>query len=291
MVVFQKGNYNYNFKINENYLRGLMAFLITMYEFDFFSKIMLAMGLPDNEKKQAEFFCNFTKTYILRWIPGMLTSRYIMARDFIRATPAKSALVRYNLRYMRTTVLKLHYIPDLLIFNIYNDKVGAIVAKEAVIMKLPAIGLFSNLAFPYKIAFKYYGNALDFNYIKSFLYILIFAMETGKSLYENNNFCDYNKGLPQTSNFFKEVGKIFLIKYEDLKDIFVHLKQFNIYDIFVKQKNKYMNSKILKKMKFNLKTLYKYLKIKSKNITIIKCESERKLKNLIYNKKNGKRKI
>lgn len=280
MVVFQKGNYKYNFKINENYLRGLMAFLITMYEFDFFSKIMLAMGLPYNEKKQAEFFCNFTKTYILRWIPGMLTSRYVMARDFIRATPAKSALVRYNLRYMRTTVLKLHYIPDLLIFNIHNNRVGSIVAKEAVIMKLPAIGLFSNLAFPYKIAFKYYGSSLDFSYIKSFLYILVFAMETGKALYVDNNFCDYDKGLPHNSNLFIDVGKIFLIKHEDLKDVFVHYKQFNIHNNFTKQKNKYININFLKKMKFTLKTLYKYLNIKTniyiKKQSIIKLKKIRK---------------
>lgn len=287
MVVFQKGNYKYNFKINENYLRGLMAFLITMYEFDFFSKIMLAMGLPYNEKKQAEFFCNFTKTYILRWIPGMLTSRYIMARDFIRATPAKSALVRYNLRYMRTTVLKLHYIPDLLIFNIHNDRIGSIVAKEAVIMKLPAIGLFSNLAFPYKIAFKYYGNAIDFSYIKSFLYILIFAMEMGKSLYVDNNFCDYDKGSLHSNDLFIEIGKIFLIKYEDLKDAFVHYKQYNIHNIFIRQKYKYKNSKFLKKIRFNLKTLYIYLNIKKKKYIKKQMALEKTI--LIINKKDGKK--
>jgi hypothetical protein len=217
MVVIKKNLYKYQRQINEAYLRGLLAFLITMYEYDFFSKIMIALGLPYNEKMQCEYFGNFTKTYILRWIPGMLTSRYIMARDFIRATPAKSSVVRYNLQYMRSTVLKLYHIPDLLILNSMEGS-GAIIAKEAIKMKIPTIGLASNNSFPAKIAFKYFASNIDFNFIKSFIYILMYAMNTGKLLYEENNFCGY-KSLEKFEEQLNIKENNFIQLYDKSKNI------------------------------------------------------------------------
>jgi hypothetical protein len=289
MVVVNKQSYKYNHTINETYLRGIIAFLITMYEFDFFSKIMIAVGLPYDEKQQAESYSSFTQTYILRWIPGMLTSRYIMARDFIRATTAKSSLVRYNLRYMRTTVLKLYHIPDLLILNSL-DGMGAIVAKEAVIMRLPTIGLATNRSFPYKVGFTYFGQTSDFNYIKSFLYVLMYSMEMGRNLYLNNNNCGYLKGENFSEEFILKHGLPFLIKRDDLKDPFVHYKQFTIYNLFSNSKIEVVNHKKKNLFKLTMSKYYNMLNFKSGNkfstrFHYIKCV----LKNLNFTKKRPKK--
>lgn len=296
MIVIKKNVYTYQRQINDGYLRGLLAFLITMYEFDFFSKIMIALGLNYNEKMQANYFASFTKTYILRWIPGMLTSRYIMARDFIRATPAKSSVVRYNLKYMRTTVLKLYHIPDLLILNSMEGS-GAIIANEAITMKIPTIGLASNNSFPAKIAFKYFTSNIDFNFIKSFIYIIMYAMETGKLLYEENNFCGYRSSEKIGADLdFKESQFMLSRKKSDiLRDDFLHYKQFILLNLF--------NNKIEKIKKrfryktFTIKILYKNIKFKKKTLAKAKylytylSKICRKRKFIILKRKGKKKKF
>lgn len=260
MVVLRKKIYKYNLKLNENFLREILAFLITMYEFDYFSKIMIALGLSTNEKQQAECFNNYTKTYILRWIPGMLTSRYIMSRDFIRSKFSKNSVVRYNLKYMRTTVLKLYHLPDLLILN-NMENIGSIVAKEAVSLKVPTIGLMTNKSYPHKIAFKIFGNVNSFEYMKSFLYILMFAMNLGKKLYLYNNTCGFFFKENFESAFLNKTKKHFLRKKSKIEDNFLKYKQYVIYSIFKKP------SIILKrksKIKYNFKKFYKFFNFQIK---------------------------
>lgn len=190
----------YNPKYNMYNLKGILAFLITLYEYDEFTKILVSTGIPEaSEEAQIKLYSRFSKYYIIRWLPGMLSSRYIMSRDFVRATPAKSSVVRYNLKYMKSTVYKLYNIPDLLILTSMNG-MGAIIAKEAVIMKVPTIGLASNQSFPEKIAFRFFGDVRDLRFIRSFLCIIGLGMRIGGELAVTNNFLQNKSYREEMSN-------------------------------------------------------------------------------------------
>lgn len=197
LIVKYKRIQQYNPKINRNNLKSIIAFLITLYELDHFSKILVAVGIPEaSEVSQIQLYSKVSQYYIIRWLPGMLTSRFIMSRDFVRSTLAKSAVVRYNLKYMKTTVYKLYNLPDLLILTSLNN-IGKIISKEAVLMKLPTIGLASNTSFPEKIAFKFFGDTSDLRFIRSFLCLVGLSIQIGREIGITSNFLN-NTGFIET---------------------------------------------------------------------------------------------
>lgn len=261
-------------KINISNLKTIISFLINIYEFDQFSKILVTVGIAEaSEVSQIELYSKISKFYIIRWLPGMLTSRYIMARDFVRSTPPKSAIVRYNLKYMKTTVLKLYNLPDLLVLTNMTG-MGSIIAKEAVLMKVPTIGLANNNSFPEKIAFRFFGDISNLNFIKSFLSLISLGIKIGNELGIQKNIINYN-ALDLTKNYeiknkeekvindsnyylnFNFKSKIMNTSFDDLKLSFFFLKKIKK----KKFKNFYNNLKFSSEKKSNSKKLYTKSKI------------------------------
>ena len=272
LIVKYKRIQRYNPRLNMNNLKAIIAFLISLYEVDRFSKILVTVGITEaSEISQIQLYSRVSQFYIIRWLPGMLTSRFIMSRDFIRSTEAKSPIVRYNLKYMKTTVYKLYNLPDLLILTKMKG-IGSIIAKEAVLMKLPTIGLASNQSFPEKIAFKFFGDITDLNFIRSFLSTINLAMRIGTELSLTNNFITDMEFKNKISN------KICDIKAEPV------LRVNNItYDFQLDLKSIIINSSF-ENFKLNIKFLLNFklkkFKIFYKNLNFKVHKSNKKTVNL-----------
>lgn len=271
LIVKYKRIQRYNPRLNMNNLKAIIAFLISLYEADRFSKILVTVGITEaSEISQIRLYSRVSQFYIIRWLPGMLTSRFIMSRDFIRSTEARSPTVRYNLKYMRTTVYKLYNLPDLLILTKMQG-IGKIIAKEAVLMKLPTIGIASNQAFPEKIAFKFFGDISDLNFIRSFLSTISLAMRIGTELSLTNNFISEMEFKSKISN------KVCDIKQEPV------LRVNNItYDLQLDLKSRIINSSF-ENFKLNIKF---FLNTKLKKFNIFYKNLNFKIKNLNKKKNN-----
>lgn len=264
LIVKYKRIQRFNPKLNMNNLKAIIAFLISLYEVDRFSKILVTVGIKESsEISQIRLYSRVSQFYIIRWLPGMLTSRFIMSRDFIRSTRAKSPVVRYNLKYMRTTVYKLYNLPDLLILTKMQG-IGGIIAKEAVLMKLPTIGLASNQVFPEKVAFKFFGDIKNLNFIRSFLSTISLAMRIGTELSLTNNFIGELEFKEKISNKICDIKKEPILRVNDINYNFqLDLKSRIINTIFENFKlniNFFLNIKL---KKFNI--FYKNLNLKLKN--------------------------
>jgi hypothetical protein len=187
LEVLNKTIYIYNSEINDFTFKSIICFLTTMYEYDSFVKLLIAVGLPYQIKDQLKFYQKLNVSFILKWIPGMFLSRYVMTRDFIRHSKAKSELVNFNIKYMKTTINKLYALPDILILNTLNG-VGAIVAEEAVDSKVFTIGLASSESFPHKISYRLFYDIENFDFIKSFIYMILYIIKRGSILFYKKNF-------------------------------------------------------------------------------------------------------
>jgi len=184
LAVEDVGNIH-NRKICYLVIRKLFAFIITMYEFDKFTKILLVTNLKIKIEKQVmNLLDQEIKQFILRWLPGMLTSGYVICRGvrlrLLRKVKKRLTIDFPIIKICRLTIYKLRRLPSLFLLSSVMSycKVAALEASK---LRIFTIGILDSDALPIDINFYIPADSCsNFKRLNLFLYLIRESMKLGK---------------------------------------------------------------------------------------------------------------
>jgi hypothetical protein len=215
-------------KINKHCILNMIGFLLTMYEYDVFSKVLIVDNLDPVSGEAIEYYYSWSKVAkrynIFNWLPGLLTGGYTMSKNFITLKKSsKNKYVNLNIKYNKPVIYNLGETPDLVLLNsaIFFDN---LVVNEAVRMNIPCIKIMSGDSNPGNSNFRIYDNNLSIiNYTK-YVLLLKRVMLVGKSIGLkpfNKKWVDSNgKRLQKNENFHRDfIENITLSKIMALRNV------------------------------------------------------------------------
>jgi hypothetical protein len=208
---------------------NVMGFLLSMYEYDMFSKTLVVDNINPGSKQAISYYHGWstvTKRYnLFNWLPGLLTNGFVLSRNFITLKQiSKNRFAKLNIKYNKQSIYTLGDTPDLVILNsnIFFDHIAA---KESTKMHIPCINFLSVGNYPGNSIFRIFDNNLITKNYTKYVWLLKRIMFFGKMI--GLSFLE-EKHIKINNNIYKEgtemkeeepIGKLNLFKIAVLKNI------------------------------------------------------------------------